>query len=50
MIVLFFSLFFLIVDLYFLIPAATAQTFNPIAELVILIGIQTNETYVEIEL
>ena len=26
--------FLLIIDLYFLIPAAIAQTFNPIAELV----------------
>ena len=30
---------FLIIDLYFLIPVAIAQIFNPIAELVISIGI-----------
>ena len=29
------SFFFLIVKLYFLIPAATARLFNPIAKLVI---------------
>ena len=31
--------FFLIIDLYFLIPAVIAQIFNPIAELVIPIEI-----------
>ena len=30
-----FFFFFLIIDLYFLIPGAIAQIFNPIAELVI---------------
>ena len=35
--------FFLIVDLYFLIPAFIAQFFNPIAELVIPIGIPSKE-------
>ena len=34
-----FFLVFLIIDLYFLIPVAIAQIFNPIAELVISIGI-----------
>ena len=34
---------FLIIDLYFLIPAAVAQIFNPMAELVIPIGIPTKE-------
>ena len=34
-----FFFFFLIIDLYFLIPVAIAQIFNPIAELVIPIGI-----------
>ena len=33
-----FFFFFLISDLYFLNPAVIAQIFNPIAELVILIG------------
>ena len=36
-----FSSFFLIIDLYFLIPPAIAQIFNPIGELVIPIGIPT---------
>ena len=35
--------FFLIIDLYFLIPGAVAQIFNPIAELAIPIGIPTKE-------
>ena len=34
-----FFFFFLIIDLYFLIPAVIAQIFNPIAELVIPIEI-----------
>ena len=38
-----FFLLFLFIDLYFLIPAAITQTFNPIAELVIPIGISTKE-------
>ena len=42
--------FFLIIDLYFLIPAAIAQIFNPIAELVILIGIPSKEAKAEIEI
>ena len=48
-ILLCFFLFFLIIDLYFLIPAGIAQNFNPIAELVIPIGIQTKEAKGEIE-
>ena len=32
------SSFFLIIDLYFLIPAVIAEIFNPIAELVTRIG------------
>ena len=40
--------FFLITDLYFLIPAASAQIFNPIAEPVIPIGIPNKEPKVEI--
>ena len=31
--------FFLIIDLYYLIPAAIAQIYNPIAELAIATGI-----------
>ena len=34
-----FFFFFLIINLYYLIPAPIAQIFNPIAELVIPIGI-----------
>ena len=41
--------FFLIIDLYFLIPAVIAQSYNPIAELVIPIEILTKEAKVEIE-
>ena len=42
--------FFLIIDLYFLIPAAIAQIFNPIAELVIPIGIPIKEAKAESEI
>ena len=45
----FFS-FFLILDLYFLISAATAQIFNTIAELTISIGIPSKEEKTEIEI
>ena len=38
-----FSYFFLITDLYFLIPAFITQVFNPIAELVIPIETPTKE-------
>ena len=38
-----FFFFFLIIDLYFLTPAVIAQIFNPIAGLVIPIGIPTKE-------
>ena len=38
-----FSFFFLIIDLYFLIPAVIAQICNPIAEDVIPIGIPRKE-------
>ena len=41
---------FLIIDFYFLIPAVIAQIFNPIAELVILIGIPIKEAKAEIEI
>ena len=42
--------FFLIIDLSFLIPAAIAQIFNPIAELVIPIRIPNEEAKAEIEM
>ena len=42
--------FFLIVDLYFLIPAVIAQIFYPIIELVIPIGIAIKEVKVDIEI
>ena len=45
-----FFFFFLIIDLYFLIPAAVAQIFNHIAELVIPIGIPSKEVKAEIEI
>ena len=45
-----FFFFFLIIDLYFLIPAVIAQIFNPIAELVIPKGIQSIEVKAETEM
>ena len=45
-----FFFFFLIIDLYFSIPAAIAQIFSPIAEPVILIGIPSQEVKAEIEI
>ena len=42
-------LFFLIFDLYFLIPAVTAQSFIPTAELVISTGTKANEANAEIK-
>ena len=42
--------FFLIIDLCFLIPAAIAQIFNPIAELVISTGLPSKEAKAEIEI
>ena len=42
--------FFLIIDLYFLIPAVIAHIFNPIAELVIPLGVPIREAKAEIEL
>ena len=44
-----FIFYFLIIGVYFLIVAAIAQIFNPIAELVIPIGISGKEAKVEIE-
>ena len=47
-ILLCFFLFFLIIDLYFLIPAAIAQIFNPIPEIVIPVGIPSKEAKADI--
>ena len=44
-----FFFFFLVIDLYFFIPAVVTQIFNPIAELVIPIGIPTKEAKAEME-
>ena len=41
--------FFIIIDLYFLILAVTARIFNPIAELVISIGIASKEAKAKIQ-
>ena len=45
-----FFFFFLIIHLYSLIPAVIAQVFNPIADLVIPIGIPGKEAKGEIEM
>ena len=45
-----FFFFFLIIDLYFLIPAIIAQILNPIPELVIPIGIPSKEAKAEMEI
>ena len=42
--------FFLIIDLYWLIAAAIAQMFNPMAELVIPTGIPSKEAKADIEI
>ena len=44
-----FFLFFLIIDLYFLIPAVTAKIFNPIAGLLIPIVIPSKQAKVEMK-
>ena len=41
--------FFLIIDLYFSIPAVIEQIFNPIADLVAPIGVPTKEAKAEME-
>ena len=46
--ILFYYLFFLITD-YFLIPAVITQNLNPISEVTVSIGIQTNKAKSEIE-
>ena len=45
-----FFFFYLNIDLYFLIPAAVAQIFNPIAELLIPIGIPNKEPKADIKI
>ena len=42
--------FFLIIDLYFLIPAVIAQIFNHVVELVVPTGIQIEEAKAETEI
>ena len=42
--------FFLIIDVYFLIPAVIAQIFNPIAELVIPVQVPIKEAKAEIQI
>ena len=42
-------LFFLIINLSFLVPAVIAQNFNPTSELVTSIGMPINEANAEIE-
>ena len=48
-ILLCFFLFVLFIDLHFLIPAVIKQTFNPIAELVIPIGIPIKQEKAEMK-
>ena len=45
-----FFFFFLIIHLHFLIPAAIAQILNPIAELVVPVGISKKEAKAEVEI
>ena len=47
---LFFLDYTLLLDLHFLILAVIAQTFNPISELVIPLGVPTEEEKSEIEI
>ena len=42
--------FFLIIDVYFLIPAVIAQIFNPIAEFVIPVQVPIKEAKAEIQI
>ena len=44
-----FFLFFLFIDLHFITPAVITQIFNPVAELVIPIGLPTKEAKAEME-
>ena len=45
-----FNFFFLIIDLYFLIHPVLDQIFDPIAELIIPMGIRSKEAKAEIEI
>ena len=45
-----FFFFFLIIDLYFLIPATITQIFKPVAKLVIYIGTRSKEANDEIDI
>ena len=45
-----FFFFFLIIDIYFLIPAVITKFFNPIAGLVVPIGIPSKEAKAKIEI
>ena len=47
---MFLLLFFLIIDLCFLIPAVITQICNPIVELVIPIGISSKEAKAKMEM
>ena len=42
--------FFVMIDLYFLIPVVIAQNFNPTAELVMATGTATNEANAKTEI
>ena len=50
MIIFYYASFFLIIELYFLIPANITQFFNHIAELISPIGIPTKEAKAEIKM
>ena len=45
-----FFFLFLIIDLYFIIPAAIAQILNPISELVVPIGMPIKDVKAEVEI
>ena len=45
-----FFFFFLVIDVYFLIPAAIEQIFNPITELVITVRIPSKEVKADIDI
>ena len=47
--ILFFDVFFLVINLYLLIPAVTKQIFNQTAELAIPTGTSVTEAKAEIE-
>ena len=47
---LFFIFDYWLTDIYFLIPAVITKVFNPIAELVIPLGIPTKEAKTEMEM